>query len=542
MCRYTADGQKCPFGNSCIFAHTQSELRECLKSFKYKSVQCAHFHGDACYCPFGGRCDYIHEKQSQPKKVVSKAGKKPQDEVESRKTSRVLFLPDKIDLEDGCDSSVDGSEFESCDSKSVTSGETISLSGRSTPLTVGSEWDPSLGMLIQPRNPTIDTAFDSDGHLRQQSQFQPPAVPPSRALKIGSEWNPALCVLVKPDSETLSPGDDDSAYSDSNSWLEDFEEDSDYGVSEAGTYLGSDESTCDEILNTGRSGLTTQDDCFFDDVFNQISYIDLDSTTPTRVHRVLGVLTSQQPRCEELPHLCCDDLSPSSIGSEWSELGSLSPILAGLEAGAILHTADPQTVMDHKSQRPRKRRADLEWSTHRFLGDFALSTPVLAPPLPLSSDPRQSFLGDQSATSLHSMTSNAWQPSLRSAFCLPKAPPSVPAFGSCTQSALQQPPPPPPPLHFGSVLVAPQVGHSGDQPSLQWPNFFDTIPMCTGTAEIDLDQYTASCLQMIQTESDLVQEANSFDLNLEECLSEGLKGVKDLAFWEQRQFPSMFAL
>jgi hypothetical protein len=40
---------------------------------KYKTKECASFHGPKKYCPYGTRCQYIHSKEEliRPKKLVT---------------------------------------------------------------------------------------------------------------------------------------------------------------------------------------------------------------------------------------------------------------------------------------------------------------------------------------------------------------------------------------------------------------------------------------------------------------------------------------
>ena len=49
----------CPFGDSCTFAHDQSELRPITRHEKYKTKMCRNFtaHG---YCNYGMRCNFSH--------------------------------------------------------------------------------------------------------------------------------------------------------------------------------------------------------------------------------------------------------------------------------------------------------------------------------------------------------------------------------------------------------------------------------------------------------------------------------------------------
>ncbi|VDN03424.1 unnamed protein product [Thelazia callipaeda] len=62
LCRSFREGLACPYGDECVFAHGEDELRlpPQVAHPKYKTQLCNKF-SVWNYCPYGARCQYIHQ-------------------------------------------------------------------------------------------------------------------------------------------------------------------------------------------------------------------------------------------------------------------------------------------------------------------------------------------------------------------------------------------------------------------------------------------------------------------------------------------------
>ena len=62
MCRNWEMYGQCKYGNSCAFAHGDSELKKRKLSFNYKTKPCKQFF-ELGYCSYGIRCQFSHKKE-----------------------------------------------------------------------------------------------------------------------------------------------------------------------------------------------------------------------------------------------------------------------------------------------------------------------------------------------------------------------------------------------------------------------------------------------------------------------------------------------
>ncbi|CAG9540505.1 unnamed protein product [Cercopithifilaria johnstoni] len=69
LCRSFRENNTCPYGEECVFAHGEKELRLPPQAHpKYKTQLCNKF-SVWNYCPYGARCQYIHQRVNEMSKV-----------------------------------------------------------------------------------------------------------------------------------------------------------------------------------------------------------------------------------------------------------------------------------------------------------------------------------------------------------------------------------------------------------------------------------------------------------------------------------------
>ena len=66
ICRYWEMYGECKFGDSCAFAHGDSELKKRKLTFNYKTKPCKQFF-ELGYCSYGCRCQFSHKKENLKK-------------------------------------------------------------------------------------------------------------------------------------------------------------------------------------------------------------------------------------------------------------------------------------------------------------------------------------------------------------------------------------------------------------------------------------------------------------------------------------------
>lgn len=70
ICHYWEMYGKCKFGDSCAFAHGESELKERKLTFNYKTKLCKQFF-ESGYCSYGSRCQFSHKNESSKNNKIS---------------------------------------------------------------------------------------------------------------------------------------------------------------------------------------------------------------------------------------------------------------------------------------------------------------------------------------------------------------------------------------------------------------------------------------------------------------------------------------
>uniref|UniRef100_A0A1I8ECZ8 C3H1-type domain-containing protein n=1 Tax=Wuchereria bancrofti TaxID=6293 RepID=A0A1I8ECZ8_WUCBA len=69
LCRSFRENNICPYGDECVFAHGEKELRLPPQAHpKYKTQLCNKF-SVWNYCPYGARCQYIHQRVNEMSKI-----------------------------------------------------------------------------------------------------------------------------------------------------------------------------------------------------------------------------------------------------------------------------------------------------------------------------------------------------------------------------------------------------------------------------------------------------------------------------------------
>ena len=66
ICRYWEMYGECKFGDSCAFAHGDSELKKRKLTYNYKTKPCKQFF-ELGYCSYGCRCQFSHKKEDLKK-------------------------------------------------------------------------------------------------------------------------------------------------------------------------------------------------------------------------------------------------------------------------------------------------------------------------------------------------------------------------------------------------------------------------------------------------------------------------------------------
>jgi hypothetical protein len=70
ICRNWEMYGQCKFGDSCAFAHGDSELKKRKLTFNYKTKPCKQFF-ELGYCSYGCRCQFSHKKEDFKKEIGS---------------------------------------------------------------------------------------------------------------------------------------------------------------------------------------------------------------------------------------------------------------------------------------------------------------------------------------------------------------------------------------------------------------------------------------------------------------------------------------
>jgi len=83
---------ECKFGDSCAFAHGDSELKKRKMTFNYKTKPCKQFF-ELGYCSYGCRCQFSHKKEDL-KKEKNENGNSSDNEVSYLKIIKE-FLSDE---------------------------------------------------------------------------------------------------------------------------------------------------------------------------------------------------------------------------------------------------------------------------------------------------------------------------------------------------------------------------------------------------------------------------------------------------------------
>lgn len=92
ICRYWEMYGECKFGDSCAFAHGDSELKKRKMTFNYKTKPCKQFF-ELGYCSYGCRCQFSHKKEDL-KKEKNENGNASDNEVSYLKIIKE-FLSDE---------------------------------------------------------------------------------------------------------------------------------------------------------------------------------------------------------------------------------------------------------------------------------------------------------------------------------------------------------------------------------------------------------------------------------------------------------------
>lgn len=72
LCKTFRENKACPYGEECVFAHGESELRLPPQAHpKYKTKLCNKFSLWNC-CPYGARCQFIHQRVNETLKFHTK--------------------------------------------------------------------------------------------------------------------------------------------------------------------------------------------------------------------------------------------------------------------------------------------------------------------------------------------------------------------------------------------------------------------------------------------------------------------------------------
>ena len=74
ICRYWEMYGECKFGDSCAFAHGESELKKRKMTFNYKTKPCKQFF-ELGYCSYGCRCQFSHKKEDLKKEKGNNSDK-----------------------------------------------------------------------------------------------------------------------------------------------------------------------------------------------------------------------------------------------------------------------------------------------------------------------------------------------------------------------------------------------------------------------------------------------------------------------------------
>ena len=92
ICRYWEMYGECKFGDSCAFAHGDSELKKRKMTFNYKTKPCKQFF-ELGYCSYGSRCQFSHKKEDLQKQK-NEIGNSSEDEVSYLKIIKEFLSDD----------------------------------------------------------------------------------------------------------------------------------------------------------------------------------------------------------------------------------------------------------------------------------------------------------------------------------------------------------------------------------------------------------------------------------------------------------------
>ena len=93
ICRYWEIYGECKYGDSCAFAHGDSELKKRKMTFNYKTKPCKQFF-ELGYCSYGCRCQFSHKKEGSSKWEKNEIGNSSDNEVSYLKIIKEFLSKD----------------------------------------------------------------------------------------------------------------------------------------------------------------------------------------------------------------------------------------------------------------------------------------------------------------------------------------------------------------------------------------------------------------------------------------------------------------
>ena len=93
ICRYWEMYGECKYGDSCAFAHGDSELKKRKMTFNYKTKPCKQFF-ELGYCSYGCRCQFSHKKEGSSKWEKNEIGNSSDNEVSYLKIIKEFLSKD----------------------------------------------------------------------------------------------------------------------------------------------------------------------------------------------------------------------------------------------------------------------------------------------------------------------------------------------------------------------------------------------------------------------------------------------------------------